>query len=141
MGAPPGSAPDQPVWFFGAQTNDSIHLTPDDGHGRFALVAHKGGSAYTLVSRHSTPIGAWTHVAVILDGATARLLVDGAAAAEGNFPLTLADFRPPAAMPHCYLARQADPARPWFHGSLDEVRFWSAALSDGQVKEIAEARP
>jgi len=132
---------DQPVWFIGSQTDDSIHLTPDEGRGRFAVVARKGNTIHTLVSRHSTTIGTWVHVAVILDGVTGRLLVDGTVAADGPFPVTLADFRPPAAKAHCYLARQADPSRPWFHGSLDEVRFWSAALSDEEVKNTMAERP
>ncbi len=129
--------PDQPVWFIGSETSDAIHLTPDDGHGRFALIARKGGSIHTLASRHFTTIGAWTYVAVILDGVNARLVIDGVVEADGPFPMTLADFRPPAAKSHCYLARPADSSRPWFHGSLDEVRFWSAALSDDQVKQVA----
>ena len=81
-----GGTSNQPVWFFGAATNKCMFLTPDDGTGHAKFVIRTNSSDQTLVAPAALVTGVWTHVALLSNGATGRLYMNGGVQQQGNIP-------------------------------------------------------
>ena len=84
----------------------------------------------SVISDASIDQGVWTHVAVIQQGATVQLYINGVFEAAGSISST-------TNVTGTYLgARRYNGANDqFFAGQLDEVRMWNVALSPAQVRD------
>jgi len=121
----------------GAGDHDWMLSTIEDG-GAFRLRARLrvGGNTTTLIgSGGSIETGVWTHAALVYDGATLTLYQDGlavgSAALSGDLDertgLTVALGNQPGGAGE----------RP-FHGALDDVRVYAAALDTTDLAEVMD---
>ena len=135
----PGGGPaNQALLWLGASTTRRLSLTANDGTGnaRFSIV--NGGAEQTLTTS-ALPNGVWSHVAVTLDGVTGNLLVNGVVAASGAITLRPDQLLAPnttTGTQHNYLARSEGTAMPMFQGAIDDVQFFSSALSAAQLAAV-----
>ena len=135
---PGGGAANQAVLWLGASSTKRLYFTPNNGSGqaRFSIV--NGGAEQTLTTS-ALPTGVWSHVAVTLDGGTGTLLVNGTPAASGAITITPDQVLAPNTTNGCqhnYLARSEGSLMPMFQGSLDDVQFFSSALSAAQIAAV-----
>ena len=133
-----GGTSNQPAIFLGSATNRCLFITPDDGAGqmRCSIRINAGVQSVATVS---APIGEWMHVAVTALGGVGRIYTNGVLAAQSAIAFALDQLlsgNTNGAPQHHYLARGADPAGPYFNGSLDGVRVYSKALSDAEVAAL-----
>jgi len=121
---------------FGSGTNNYMFLAPQyDGSGanagkmRFAIRTPSVGEQ-TVTSSTAIPLNTWVHVAVTLNGTTARLYLDGAEvganAAMSLKPSSLGNTT------QNYLGRSQF-NDPYFNGSLDDFRVYNRALAGGDL--------
>ena len=123
----------EPILFLGADATRALQLVRDAA-GKAVLTIGDGTTTKTLTSTSTLPQGVWSHVAFRLDGATARIYVDGAPQADVSTtftPLTvLGGNRHTTAHPH-YLGRDFSGAL--LKGSLEDVRIYNVAMTDAEV--------
>ncbi len=126
------------VMDFGANTTVNMFLTPrnsDTGAPRFAITTNGGFSEERLTATTALSAGRH-HLAVTLqqNGATVEgtLYIDGVVAAT-NSRMTLTPQRL-GALTQLYLGRSEYAVDPYLKGDLDEVRLYSAALTQAQVQ-------
>ena len=139
-----GGAPNEPIVFLGSGTNKCLWLTPDDGAGHVKFTIRSNTLEQTLTAVAPAPVGVWTHLVVALSNNVGLLYVNGALAASGTVTLDpdqLFAGNSNAAPKTHFLARGADAAQPFFHGSLDSVRFYSKALSADEVAWLYAPAP
>jgi hypothetical protein len=91
----------------------------------------KNGSNQILTSNTPIPDNEWHHVAVVYDGAIARLYIDGI---EDNFD----SKSPPVDTNESFYIAAAGKGTPvqHFRGNIDEVRVWDRALTPSQLRFI-----
>jgi autotransporter-associated beta strand protein len=127
-----GGANWQRIFDFGNDSSHYLFLTPSSGSStlRFAI---NNGSGEQIVQTSALASGAWQHVAVTLNGSTAILYVNGAAAAT-NSAMTIA---PSAFSPiKNYLGKSQFTADPLFNGKLDEVEIADFAMTPAQISVL-----
>jgi hypothetical protein len=80
----------------------------------------------------------WHHVAVVMDSAAMqmRLYIDGVAAARGPTTLLPKDL---GVTTQNWLGR-SQWGDPYYAGSLDDLRIYSRALSEGEILYLAGGR-
>jgi hypothetical protein len=127
------------IFDFGSSTLTNMFLTPKVGGVdtlRFALkVPGINGGAEAQVSAPFTfPLNAWTHVAVVLEGAVGRLYVNGGQVATAT---VAANPRDMGATVNNWLGRSQWPD-PYFNGRLDEIQISCRAYSAQEVAELAD---
>ena len=132
---PTGSPANQAVLWLGATPTRRLSLTASDSSEQTKFSIVNGGAEQTLTTT-ALPVGVWSHIAVTLDGTTGVLYVNGTAAASGPISIRpdqlLAENTTTTAQ-HNYLARSEGGIMPMFQGSLDDVQFFSTALSSAQL--------
>jgi hypothetical protein len=134
-----GGASNQPAIFLGSAPNRGLFVTPDNGVGQIKFAIRINAAEQTLVANRG-PVGEWMHVAVTLSNSVGRIFTNGVLAAQGNITFTpdqLFSGNTNGAPQHHYLARGADPAGPFFNGSLDAVRIYSKALTPVEIAALA----
>ena len=132
-----GGASWQRVFDFGNGTDQYLFLTPSAGGAglRFAI---KNGGAEQQLNAPALPVGQWTHVAVALGGATARLYVNGAEVASSSaFTIKPSDFSPALN----YIGDSQFDADPGFDGLVDDFRVYNHALPAADVAALASPGP
>jgi Concanavalin A-like lectin/glucanases superfamily/Bacterial Ig-like domain/IPT/TIG domain len=89
--------------------------------GTLYTAPHLSGIDYPMVTTATLTLDAWTHVALTYDGARIRIYLDGLEVASRTA--------------HGLLATTPEPMGigQGFHGSIDEVRIYSRALTAGEV--------
>jgi hypothetical protein len=126
------------IFDFGSSTATNMFLTPKVGGAntlRFALkVPGIGGGAEAQISAPFTfPLSSWTHVAVVLEGNTGRLYVNGAQVATATIAANPADM---GVTVNNWLGRSQWPD-PYLDGRLDEVAISCRAYSAQEIAGLA----
>lgn len=122
-----------------ATTGGYMLLTPNNGSVvRFAITTSGYNNEQGLNGTAALPANTWTHVAVTHSGNTGKLFVNGALVAT-NTSMTLS----PASIGAVrnYIGKSQFSSDPMFSGQLDDLRFYSSALSDAQIASIANNAP
>ncbi|MEB2774674.1 LamG-like jellyroll fold domain-containing protein [Algoriphagus sp. D3-2-R+10] len=127
------------IFDFGTENANSMYLTPQTGVKnekstiRFGIKTSK--TAQQIVTYdYAWPLDTWTHIAVTLNGNTARMYVNGnLVASNTNFT-----FRPSnlGFTTNNYLGKGQNAVDPYLNGSIDEFKIYNRALS---AEEVAEA--
>jgi autotransporter-associated beta strand protein len=127
----------QRIFDFGNSTTHYMFLTPSTTSGTLRFALRNGGSEQT-VQTSGLAVGSWQHVAVTLNGNTARLYVNGALAASNTgMSITPASFSPRIN----FLGKSHFIADPFFDGLMDEVLITDFALSAAQIAALQTNRP
>jgi len=91
------------------------------------------GTGLSITGGGALVAGAWYHLAVVFNGTTATLYVNGVASAAGNPTVCVPGSAGPLA-----IAARADVAFQW-SGSADEVAFFTSVLSASVIQSRYEA--
>lgn len=98
--------------------------------GRFEVNWVDSESNYrSITSSVEIPANKWHHLAIIHDGAIAKLYIDGVEDTSATLP-------PPTNTNQSFYigAAAKDSPQNFFHGYIDEVRIWDDALSEDQLR-------
>ena len=131
----------QRIFDFGTGTTTYMFLSPNSGGTgavRFAITT-TGGGGESIVSAPATLVGAWHHLAVVINGTsrTIQLYVDGVTVAEGPTQQLPADL---GATTQNWIGRSQYEGDAYFMGMLDEFRIYDRALSVAEVRYLAGDR-
>ena len=125
-----GGASGQRIFDFGNDTDQFLYLTPSaDGQMRFGL--RNGSGTTTSISSAALPAGSWQHVAVTMQGSTAKIYLNGVLQVQGSLP-------DPAlsGTSRNYIGKSQWPGDPLFDGRIDEVILIDSALGDERIAEL-----
>lgn len=126
-----GESAFQRILDFGRDTSYNMFLTPSSGAVmRFAI--KNDGPEQQLDAPAPLSTNAWTHVAVTLQGDTARLYLNGVKVNERTITLNPSQV----AGPNNWLGKSQYPD-PYFNGQLDEVAIYARALSADEIRVLA----
>ncbi len=137
-------AESRPVWASVAKNwsggNAShFHLGLTDTTGDLSNYIRQNNADYGLRENVLFPIGAWQHVAFVLDASAEQLYRNGVQVAQapysGNVPLP--SFAPLAI--GAKLLNAGGTADSFWHGRIDEVAVWNRALSPTEMSRLAVA--
>jgi hypothetical protein len=110
------------------------------GRTRFAITqtGNAAGQEQVVNGPAALPIG-WHHLAVVIDGAamTLRLYQDGIPVASGTTTVLPKDL---GVTTNNWLGRSQYSTDPYFTGSIDDLRIFNRALSEGEVRYLAGDR-
>ncbi|WMI70226.1 LamG-like jellyroll fold domain-containing protein [Mangrovimonas sp. YM274] len=97
-----------------------------------------GGGSNTNITTaaEAIPLDVWTHVAVVKDGGTGYLYINGVESGSGS--LTGINTPTSGGQMATIGQRVLGGSIP-FHGSIDEVRIWSVARSEAEIAENMNA--
>jgi len=128
----------QRIFDFGnGGTDNYVYLTPKSGTNTMRFGVRIGGVDQFVETTVLPTVGTWTHVAVTISDTTAKIFVNGTARATN----TAFTFDPGALNTRFnYLGKSQWPD-PLFSGKLDDLRFFTTALSDAQIAAIAGNAP
>jgi uncharacterized protein len=132
------------VFDFGSSTTTYMFLTSHAGSGlnavRFAIsTSGNGGGEQQLTGAASLPVGAWTHVAIVLQGTSnGTLYVNGTSVASStSMPLRPSGL---GAMPNDWIGRSQFSPDPYFDGQIDDFRIYARALTAADIQAIYAQR-
>jgi len=125
----------QRVFDFNSGTGKYMFFTPRNNDGsanahlpRFGILA-LGGTEQTLTGKYRWSTNRWHHVAVVLNGTTGQLYIDGVLEDSKSMSYTGSTL---GILTAFWLGRS-----PWgdayFKGRIDEVRIWSTARTLSQI--------
>ncbi len=127
----------QRIFDFGNNTTQWLFLTPNSGTGTMRFGITVGGNAsQQFIETVPPPVGEWTHVAVVLEGNTGTLYVNGVAAATGSITIDPANVAPTLN----YLGK-SQWSDPYFRGAIDDFRIIGRALDAAEVKALIVPPP
>ncbi|MBM4155484.1 MAG: cycloinulo-oligosaccharide fructanotransferase [Lentisphaerae bacterium] len=108
-----------------------------DADGRFRFYAR--GDGWKTISGTTVPKpGEWHHVAVSIEGGRGRLYVDGKPEGGGDVPAEVVATEAPLSLGG---VRSGGRLTQEFHGALDEVALYRAALAPAAIASLADRRP
>ena len=112
--------------YSGTKRSPSLYITNNGVlHASWSEGSTLNGTPVSATSTTSLTQNKWTHVALVKDGTTMRLFVDGV---QLHATTCLATLDIPD---NAYWMGKSDQQ---FSGALDEVRFWSTARTQSQLK-------
>ncbi|MCE7984102.1 MAG: hypothetical protein DYG89_23250 [Caldilinea sp. CFX5] len=122
----------QRIFDFGQDTTNHLFLTPSDNEGKVNFLITQNGTPQGLAAATALPANRWVHVAVVLEGETGRLYLDGIEATSG--PIT---FNPNQAVAsNHWLGRSQYVQDPYFNGRMDDVRIFARGLSAAEIRSL-----
>jgi autotransporter-associated beta strand protein len=122
-----GGSSGQRIFDFGNSTDQFLFLSPGIS-GQMRLGLRNGSGTTTSISTTALPAGSWQHVAVTVQGASAKIYLNGILQAQGSLPDpalsgTLRNF----------IGKSQWSSDPLFNGRIDEVVLIDSALTEGQI--------
>jgi hypothetical protein len=90
-----------------------------------------GSTKHTITSNAVIPANIWHHIAIIFNGTTAKIYVDGVTVVSKTMPTV-----PTNTQSFIIAAADGSATTSFFTGSIDEVRVWSVALTDAQLRYV-----
>ncbi len=132
-----GGANWQRIFDLGSGTDQYLFLSPKAGGNTLRFAIKDGGSEQQLNWTAALPTNAWTHVAVTIAGDTGKLFVNGALV-NTNTGMTINPDQTATKFNYLGKSQFADPL---FNGKMDDVRFFTTALSDAQVTALVAGVP
>jgi hypothetical protein len=125
------------IFDFGSNTTTNMFLTPRAGGAtvRFAITQGGGGAEQRISFATDFVLNQWRHVAVVLQGNTGRLYLNGAEVAN-NTNLTLDPLNMGTTVNN-WLGRSQYSADPRMNGSIDDVRISCRAFSAQEIATLA----
>ena len=135
-----GGAAWQRVFDFGQGTNAYFFLTPSASSGklRFAITSNGISGEQQLEGPSAFPVGAWTHVAVTLDGSKGVLYLNGAPVSTN----TSMSLSPLTVIPLTNsLGKSQFAGDPYFNGALANFCVFGRALSATEVALLNTSHP
>ncbi len=96
---------------------------------------HTVGKDCAVTARQELGVGKWHHLALVSDGRTLTLLVDGET--SGTVPLGAMRTVPAPAAVELRFGRPSAISEWALNGALDEARFWRRALAPAEVALLA----
>jgi len=127
----------QRVFDLGYDDTHYLFLSPRTSGGSLRFAIQDGGGEQQLSAAPLTA-GVWTHVAVTISGSTGKLFVNGLpVATNASMSINPGDV----GTKYNYLGKSRFSADPLFNGRLDDLRFFSSALTDAQVLAIFNTPP
>jgi hypothetical protein len=128
----------QRIMDFGSSNMIYMFLTTRNsvsGTVRFAISKSGGPGEQLLDGPTALPVGAWSHVAVVLEGQRASLYVGGVLQSlKSTFSLRPSDL---GSTTNDWLGRSQYATDPYFKGKLDDFRIYDYALSASQIAALA----
>jgi fibronectin type 3 domain-containing protein len=120
----------------GATTGAYMFLSPKGGSGRmrFAITTSGYNNEQAIESTSALPTGGWHHVAVVLNGSSGTLYVDGVQAGQ-NTAMTLNPSSLGATTQN-YLGK-SQYNDPYLDGRIDDFRILGRALTAAEVSALA----
>mgnify|MGYP000147263114 CR=1 FL=1 len=127
------------IFDFGTGTTTNMFLTATvetSGKPRFLITTGGNSSAQAqrLSSTNVIPLNTWTHYAVTIDSenTTGKLYINGSLVATNTaMTLTPSDL---GVTTNNYFGKSQYPAHGYLNGSMDEVRMWSVARSQAEIR-------
>ncbi len=130
----------QRIFDFGNSTSNYFFLTPESGGGnlRFAITTNGPSGEEQINASQALPSNVWCHVAVVLNGSSGVLYLNGIPLAT-NLNLLIRPWQILAK--NNYLGRSEFPSDPYFEGELGSFRVFGRALSGAEILSLAYAPP
>jgi hypothetical protein len=129
----------QRIFDFGVDTSHYLMLTPRSSEGKLRFAIRDGEGEQSVDGPGPLPTGAWTHVAVTLDGSRGVLYLNGRAAATED-GIDIPPWRLQAT--NVWIGKSQFAADPPFQGRIDSVRIFGRALEASEVAALAaDAEP
>ncbi|MEK7953241.1 LamG-like jellyroll fold domain-containing protein [Luteolibacter soli] len=125
-----GGAANQRIFDFGNDTTQFFFLSPNVG-GEMRVGLRNGSGTTGSIATSALPSGSWQHVAVTMQGSTARIYLNGVQQVQG----TLSDPALSGTMQN-YLGKSQWAADPLFNGKLDDVTIADSAMSADQIAAL-----
>ncbi|MEN6308400.1 MAG: LamG-like jellyroll fold domain-containing protein [Anaerohalosphaeraceae bacterium] len=119
---------------FGNNTSVNMYLTPRSGTSgpvRFAITTGGSGAEQRINGISALSAGAWTHVAVTLNGSLGILYVNGMEVGRNSL-MTLTPSSLGVTTQN-YIGRSQYSSNPYLNGRVDEFRIYANALSAPEV--------
>ncbi len=111
----------------------SYELQLVNGKLQFGMTTSPGSNPdVTVISNSSIPLNSWTHIAVTYSSANnaISLYVNGALDASGNKTGIISNSEPALSI------GARIPAANYFSGSMDDLRFYTRALTSSEIGEL-----
>ncbi len=124
------------IFDFGTSAADGyMFLCPynDSGMTAYAITASDNNNEQSLTA---TPpaVGEWVHMAVIQEGNTAKIYIDGKAVSAGSFTNTPKNSIGSSAK-H-YIGKSQFDADPYFKGEIMDLRIYDKSLTEDEVNTV-----
>ncbi|MCB9049735.1 MAG: hypothetical protein H6556_09905 [Lewinellaceae bacterium] len=103
-------------------------------HGKPVFTTHSGGACCSDMDTgdgNELPLGEWTHLAMVHDGAKNKIYMNGVPVAEKDVTGALDNTGYPLGIGY----NPIDGGN-WFDGGLDEVQIYNVALSDAEIAQL-----
>ena len=111
----------------GTGNNDShVRIRTNQGNVQVSF-GQAGGGAATLISTPNVLTSQWKHVAVVNDGSSLRLYINGALTEQGAGGKLVALF------PDLHFGKGAATSDLAFNGSLDDLKWWNVARTQQEI--------
>ncbi|MGM0881101.1 MAG: LamG-like jellyroll fold domain-containing protein [Bacillota bacterium] len=125
------------IFDFGSGTSTNMFITPKNGaNGKIRFVIKNNGSSEQIIDGTSAlAAGGWHHVAVVLNGATGILYVDGVEAGR-NSAMTLKPSNMGTTTQN-WIGR-SQYSDPYLNGRVDDFRVYNKALTAGEIAVLAQ---
>ncbi len=126
----------QRIFDFGTGTTNYMFLSTSSGSGklRFSIKTPASGTEQQINSSVNTPIGSWSHVAVVLNGSVGSLYLNGTLVGSNSAmtynPTSLGNTN------INYLGRSIWSSDPYYNGKIDEFRIYSRAFNATEIGQL-----
>jgi fibronectin type 3 domain-containing protein/regulation of enolase protein 1 (concanavalin A-like superfamily) len=124
------------IFDFGSGTGTYMFLTPKNaanGKIRFAITTSSSSGEQKIDGAAALGTGGWHHVAVVLNGSTGTLYVDGAQVGQ-NTSMTLTPSSLGATTQNYIGKSQWND--PYLNGIVDDFHIYSSVLTSGQIASL-----